>query len=160
MNGDHEEGMGSNVYAPRPKPEMPSQATPYINGYKRLSPVLRASQNGLRVQFWCPGCDDSHDVLVAGDGAWGWNGDVNRPTFEPSIKTDFLKTRKDNEGRWDGGWVMKHGEPVKMICHTFVRDGVIEFLSDCTHAMAGLFAPLDIWYTHETEGLPGRPARG
>ncbi|MCZ4340562.1 hypothetical protein O4H52_03015 [Sphingomonadaceae bacterium G21617-S1] len=28
------------------------------------------------------------------------------------------------------------------VCHSFVRNGQIEFLSDCTHALAGQTVPL------------------
>lgn len=31
------------------------------------------------------------------------------------------------------------------VCHSFVRNGVIEFLSDCTHALKGQHVPLPDW---------------
>lgn len=89
--------------------------------------VLRraASPDGsdVRVMFLCPGCCKLHSVRVAGDHAWGWNGDMVRPTFTPSILVRSYT--------WDGT-----GE-VPTVCHSFVRDGRVEFLSDCTHALAG-----------------------
>lgn len=133
----------------------------YVNGYKRLSHILRASQNGKVLQFWCPGCDDDHQVVIGGPGVkWWWNGSFSSPTFMDSVKVEHLAIEKDAEGRWTGNWVLKDGEPINVICHSYVRDGMIEFLGDCTHAMAGLSAPLELWYTEETQGLPGRPRKG
>lgn len=31
------------------------------------------------------------------------------------------------------------------VCHSFIRDGQIQFLSDCTHALAGQTVPLPAW---------------
>lgn len=54
-------------------------------------------------------------------GPWAWNGDLTLPTLSPSILC-----------RWT------HGEAHEpRCCHSFVRNGRIEFLSDCTHALAG-----------------------
>lgn len=63
--------------------------------------------------FHCPGCGCSHVVRVEGPGAWGWNGSMDRPTFTPSVLVTPNR------------------------CHLFVRDGRIEFLRDCHHALAG-----------------------
>lgn len=85
--------------------------------------------NGLRsVLFSCPGCGEIHAPTVNGVGrpVWGWNGSVDAPTFTPSI----LVTWKYGEAR----------EPRR--CHSFVTDGHIAFLSDCTHALAGQTVPL------------------
>jgi len=48
-------------------------------------------------------------------GNWSWNGDTEKPTLRPSILT-----------------TSKQGD-INHICHSFVNDGIIEFLSDCTH---------------------------
>lgn len=75
--------------------------------------------------FVCPGCV----AMGAGSGlhmlpvnttavspSWEWNGDLTRPTVSPSILT-----------RYTAGTV----------CHSFMRDGRVEFLTDCTHELAG-----------------------
>ena len=36
-------------------------------------------------------------------------------------------------------------EPTPKVCHSFVRDGRIEFLSDCTHELAGQTVELEEW---------------
>ncbi len=79
-----------------------------------------------RVLFWCPGCDEPHGPRVAGDGrkadhCWGWNQNLDRPTFTPSVKV----TCEYGDGRGT------------RICHSFVTDGRIQFLGDSTHALAG-----------------------
>lgn len=52
-------------------------------------------------------------------GNWSWNGDTEKPTLHPSILTTY-----------------QHGE-VLYKCHSFVNDGSIQFLSDCSHELAG-----------------------
>lgn len=130
------------------------------HGYKRLSPFLRSAQNGKAIQFWCPGCDKQHQVIVQGEYAWSWNGDVILPTFQPSVLVQGMKTTKTVEGRWNGEWERDaNGNGIKQRCHSFVKDGVMEFLSDCTHALAGQKVRISEWYTHEIDGLPGRPPK-
>jgi len=69
--------------------------------------------------FDCPGCDSLHGITK---GRWRWNDDMVRPTFQPSIKVT-----------WDFG---VEGRKPKC-CHSFVTDGKIRFLNDCTHKLAG-----------------------
>jgi len=87
---------------------------------KRIVHQCRDSQ-GLAVIGWsvfCPGCKEIHHVNTT----WTFNGDLDRPTFSPSLLVNG-DTRYFN--------------PAVPRCHSFVRDGQIEFLSDCTHEMAG-----------------------
>lgn len=93
----------------------------------RLSAKLRSAQGG-RLHFYCPGCAAVHGINV-GEGPgprWGWNGNVDRPTFTPSV----LVT-------WSVPPPREPDDPPDRVCHSFVRDGRIEFLGDCTHALAG-----------------------
>jgi len=52
----------------------------------------------------------------AGTNCWTWNGDTEKPTLKPSIRT-------------------RGGKGV--VCHTFVNDGKVKFLTDCSHELAG-----------------------
>ena len=79
------------------------------------------------VSFRCPGCDDHHVIPITGVHAWGFNGDYDRPTLTPSILCKYTPWNDVTE-QYDG--------PAS-ICHSFVREGRIEFLSDCSHALAG-----------------------
>lgn len=83
----------------------------------KLSNILR-SYGSDGAMFWCPGCEDIHAVRINGTGAWGYNGNPDKPTFTPSVLVTYghVDTRR---------------------CHSFVTDGRIQFLSDCTHALAG-----------------------
>lgn len=80
----------------------------------------------LRLGFECPGCGQLHAIPVEGPKAWGFNGSLERPTFTPSLLV-----------RWEQG-----PEHTQHVCHSFVREGQIEFLGDCTHALAGKTVPL------------------
>lgn len=73
--------------------------------------------------FWCPACKKEHGVWTVDEGyphpIWGFNGDMEKPTINPS-----LLCRTQYPDRTD-------------ICHSFIRNGKIEYLSDCTHNLAG-----------------------
>jgi hypothetical protein len=90
-------------------------------------PKVHVSENswGRKVWFWCPACKGHHAIDERHDGgrpSWGWNGDLERPTFTPSLHVTH--------------WC---------ICHSFVRDGQIEYLGDCTHAMPSQTVELPDW---------------
>lgn len=90
-----------------------------------------------RVAFYCPGCGECHALPV--DGAkqpiWGWNGSLEKPTLTPSIRTSGFRAIRDENGQpiMDG----KNLKGKNFVCHSFLREGRIEFLSDCTHELAG-----------------------
>jgi hypothetical protein len=79
--------------------------------------------------FECPGCKESHGIPIAGAHAWRWNGSVDSPTFTPSIKVTYPANPDAIEEfkEWR----------TERVCHSFVTDGKIQFLGDCTHALAG-----------------------
>lgn len=89
-----------------------------------LSPVLRrvqVSEKGLFLAYYCPGCRHAHRLPIesATYPTWTWNGDAEKPTFNPSIKS----------------WVRED----RAICHHWVRNGQIEFLDDSGgHKLRGL----------------------
>lgn len=80
---------------------------------------------GQRVHFRCPGCDDVHGVTVGWSGGWGFNDNLDRPTFTPSV--------------------LVQGGPNDTVCHSFVTDGRIQFLTDSTHVLAGQTVDLPEW---------------
>lgn len=100
---------------------------------------LRTLEGG-RVAFMCPGCREMHQVAVAGDTrpAWDFNYDYDLPTFSPSILVRGHALEIDENGRWTGEWMRDAaGNPIPLVCHSFVRAGQIQFLCDSTHEMAG-----------------------
>jgi hypothetical protein len=88
------------------------------------------------VMFECPGCGYNHCVTVGHKNAcgaqWTFNGDKQRPTLQPSILS--------RTGPWPDNHKTKPGKTD--VCHSFVRDGQIQFLDDCTHALRGQTVPL------------------
>ena len=77
----------------------------------------------------CPACGFEHAFSVDLDGhgkwqgngdAWSFNGDYESPTFSPSMLSN-----RDS--------VDEHHP----LCHSFLQDGVWQFLEDCTHDMVG-----------------------
>lgn len=88
-----------------------------------------------RVIFCCPGCGDRHQVTVGVHGRWGWNGSLDLPTFEGSVLVGGVQ--------WPTGedfYKPEHASVTaggRTVCHSFVRDGRIEFLGDSTHDLAG-----------------------
>lgn len=102
--------------------------------------------DGGRVGFMCPGCKEIHAVGIEppAEVRWDWNGNTDAPGFFPSIKVSGTRANLSDE-EWEELMKRTHGERDAMladkrttfVCHSFVRGGRIEFLSDCTHALAG-----------------------
>jgi hypothetical protein len=119
-----------------------------------LSAKLRSVEGGM-VAFWCPGCDGSHALGVGtGDGPrWGYNGNPDAPTFTPSVhvKTGHYVGNGQPGGCWCD-YEERLGRPKPdgtlcacTVCHSFVTDGCIQFLGDCTHELAGQTVDLPDW---------------
>ncbi len=105
-----------------------------------LGSKLRIAEGGF-VVFRCPGCGWAHQIRVEGEGRplWGFNGNGDAPTFTPSVlvrrESWVPPVTGDNLEEWRANpWPQAKEEH---ICHSFVTDGRIQFLSDCTHALAG-----------------------
>ncbi|UFT98087.1 hypothetical protein KO561_12830 [Radiobacillus kanasensis] len=84
-----------------------------------------------RLIFYCEGCENTHGV----NNAWNFNGNFENPTFSPSILVKGTRpiTDDEHEGIMSGEKI----EPEKFVCHSFVRDGNVQYLNDCTHELAG-----------------------
>lgn len=74
--------------------------------------------------FWCPGCDEYHQFYTKynGQSKWQFNGDMDRPTFTPSLL--MLRRRGDYPGCGPR-------------CHLIMTDGMIHFCGDCEHSLVG-----------------------
>lgn len=109
---------------------------------------LRRLEGGY-VAFVCPGCGRRHKLRVDGDGSprWSFNGDLDRPTFTPSILARREEWTPPVMGENLAEWKRAPWPQTKVmtICHSFVTDGRIQFLSDCTHALAGQTVDLPYW---------------
>ena len=81
-------------------------------------------------QIWfCPGCNEPHHVNTTQRVYCRYNGDPDAPTFDPIVLVS-----------WKNGDVAH-----RRVCHSFVRAGRIEFLNDCTHALAGQTVDMPKW---------------
>jgi uncharacterized protein DUF6527 len=87
----------------------------------QIRPWVNPSVNerGTHVHFWCPGCDHLHAIEIEGPHAWEFAVAADLPTVSPSILTHW------------------HDELGDRRCHSFIKGGRWEFLSDCTHSLAG-----------------------
>jgi hypothetical protein len=118
-----------------------------------LSPILRNGQDNALI-WWCPGCQHAH-TIKHGDGPgprWGWNGNAERPTFTPSVRVRGIREDMDEstQAAYDalGPGEMRGAldDPrFRSVCHSFVVDGQMQMLSDCTHALAGQTVPIPPW---------------
>jgi hypothetical protein len=97
--------------------------------------VAKRTTDG-KARFHCPACREGHAVPIDGPRAWGFNGSFERPTFTPSILVSWSEP-SDVEGEFDD-----LSKDKKHVCHSFVTDGVIQYLGDCTHPLAGQSVPL------------------
>lgn len=74
---------------------------------------------------WCPGCEAVHALNVVGPAPWGWDSNVDAPTYTPSLLANA------------GG-----ANPRRPVCHSFIVAGQWQFLGDSTHALAGQTVPM------------------
>jgi hypothetical protein len=77
--------------------------------------VIDEQGNGDYIH-WCPGCKCFHLINTTrkndNNAQWRFDGNVNQPTFSPSIN-------------------------IVGMCHYFIRQGKIEYCSDSKHSLAG-----------------------
>lgn len=105
----------------------------------KLGTKLRLLEGDLAA-FWCPGCDEAHQLRIPPHPqAWGFNENGDAPTFTPSVlvrqTTAVPPVTHENLNEWmRQPW--QQTDQVR-VCHSFVTDGRIQFLGDCTHDLAG-----------------------
>ena len=81
------------------------------------------------LMFICPGCAEDlgsglHMLPVnttVKEPAWSWDGNLEKPTITPSILT---------------------GRDSDKICHSYLKEGIFQFLEDSTHSLAGTFVEI------------------
>lgn len=75
--------------------------------------IRKISDDCTLYVFWCPACKETHSFNVGeGEEKWSFNGDMDKPSFVPSLKYDK--------------------------CHLVLLNGVIEYCADCWHDCWGL----------------------
>lgn len=94
------------------------------------------------VAFQCPGCECEHYLNIDiknGRPCWGFNNNYDSPTFTPSIlvRTGYYVYDDPNwRDRVTDPETQQHLIDSAIICHSYVTDGRIQFLGDCTHSKA------------------------
>jgi len=79
--------------------------------------------------YHCPGCGLDHRLPLI---QWGFNGDLNKPTFDKLIQSRFSRYGREEQ------------------CVSFIRRGKIYFSPQCSHGMAGKIVAME--EINETEG--------
>ena len=98
------------------------------------------AEDGCSFLFMCPGCGYAHQVWVKSNPlrnngnhpVWGWNGSMEKPTFTPSLLCNgSMKSEEVREGY--------------QRCHSFITDGKIHFLCDCSHELVNKTVEMKDW---------------
>ena len=115
--------------------------------FSKPQPVLQPveySTHGCDFTFYCPGCQEHHAVWTKKrndlGAIWSFNGSLEKPTFYPSL---LIRGKRPINGE-EYQRIMA-GEKLNIpdrVCHSYIRDGLIQFLADCTHPLAGKTVPL------------------
>ncbi len=108
----------------------------------QVSSKLRSAEDG-GFFYWCQGCEEMHHV----NAGWAFDGNLDAPTFTPSV---LVQT-----GHYAPGWkgpdcwcTYNAAHPDNPSgyecrrCHTHIKGGIVQFLPDCTHNLAGQNLPL------------------
>lgn len=105
-----------------------------------MSKVIK-DNNGY--MFMCPGCGEYHAIGLG----WKFNDNLEKPTFTPSILVRSGCKWPDHNKNKNTCWcthnaekIARGEEPSKYkctLCHSYITDGKIQFLSDCTHELVG-----------------------
>lgn len=116
---------------------------------------LNVNSTGTYVEFYCPGCKETHGLNIGeGHPRWNFNEDFELPTFSPSVLVtsghyypDYKNTPAGKLGHCWCNFKERYpdkGEPPFKChrCHSFIREGKIQFLSDCSHELAGMTVDL------------------
>jgi len=95
----------------------------------------------------CLGCDNEHAINVDPtvvhrneDGSvtphpcWTFNGDLDRPTFSPSL---LVRSGKYANPEWYAKLTSQErrdfADRISNVCHSYIVNGQIQYLHDCTH---------------------------
>jgi len=93
------------------------------------------------LRWWCPGCEVTHEVPVNQQGGWEWNGSLERPTLTPSVKVESHRQLINTELQ-EPALTNENNIRMTPLCHIYMHDGHIQFLSDCTHHLGGQTVPM------------------
>lgn len=88
--------------------------------------LLRTNEAPPTYIFWCPACKHGHSFRTEGpEPRWTFNGDMEKPTVNPSI--------------------LLRGGSTEIQCHFYLIDGFFQYSSDCAHELASKKVPMVDW---------------
>ena len=90
----------------------------------KLKPLSGGTVEGF--SFYCPGCQHSHVFYTTGPVSWSFNGNLESPSFQPSLLNE----------------APNHIDPKQRRCHLVLANGKIHFQPDCTHDLKGQIVDL------------------
>lgn len=102
--------------------------------------VVKSNKGEKYIIPECPGCKELHFINVNTEvgPTWSFNQDLCKPTFSPSLNvttgkyvpsiSEELRRKFETDPDYEG---------LSVKCHSFIRDGYIQFLDDCTHQLKG-----------------------
>lgn len=71
----------------------------------------------IQYLYWCNGCGYEHAFALKSEGGnHEFNMDLDNPTVSPSLLQNFTPGK---------------------LCHSFIKNGKIQYLSDCEHCLKG-----------------------
>ena len=97
---------------------------------EQIVTILREYKGKTLLKFWPYGYEYPIElpVITSGSrkktGAWTWNGNLEKPTLKPSIKTIDGETKK--------------------IIHIWLTDGMCYYINDSINELAGRKVPLNL----------------
>lgn len=98
--------------------------------------------------IYCLGCGTIHALATepntVSKAKWGFNGNLDSPTFTPSL---LVKTGKYVEPKYEEDQDMVKAGMGSTICHSFITNGQIQYLGDCTHHLTNQTVELPTWDT-------------
>ncbi|PFG17179.1 hypothetical protein ATK74_1742 [Propionicimonas paludicola] len=117
-----------------------------------LARIAESDYQGIQTRYlhmWCPGCDDLHQIVYErtdrpGD-VWQWGGSLDAPTISPSLLVHGHQWA-EGESFHKPNHQVAPGEATT--CHSFIKAGQWQFLTDSTHNLAGRtvpMVPVDQW---------------
>ena len=111
---------------------------------KQILRAVEYTEAGCDFMFWCPGCSEAHAIWTRKrnhlGAIWSFNNDLLKPTFNPSL---LIRSKRPVTGEEYQRIMARENLNIPdRVCHSYIRDGRIQFLADCTHALAGQTVPM------------------
>ena len=106
-----------------------------------LNPVFVVEDH--RGTFFCPACNKPHTINIGLPDSWDWNENTTEVTLSPSVLVSsghYLPGGDHSNSCWCTYYKNNPGEEVHFTCgkcHSFIKNGFISYLEDCSHDFKG-----------------------